>query len=85
MDKANTLNDYFRDQRFINDTDVEVPDDIQYNVAHKLISLILTPTEMEVILKSLPIVKAAGPDGISNQILRELAIELSYSLCSLFN
>ena len=85
MVKANTLNDYFRDQRLITDTDVEVHEDIQYNVAHKLISLILTPAEIEVILKSLTIVKAAGPDGISNQIIRELAIELSYPLCSLFN
>ena len=33
VDKANALNDYFRDQTLINDTDVEVPDVIQHNVA----------------------------------------------------
>ena len=47
--------------------------------------MVLTPAETEVILKSLPIGKAAGPDGISNRILRELPTELSYPLCSLFN
>ena len=55
------------------------------NVLHELRSLNLTPAEIEVILKSLPIGKAAGPDGISNRILRELAVKLSYPLCSLFN
>ena len=62
---------------------MEVPDVIQQNVAQELRSLILRPAEIEVILKSLPIGKAAGPDGISNRILRELATELSYPLCSL--
>ena len=85
LDKANTLNDYFRDQTLINDSNEAVPDVIQYNVLHELRSLILTPAEIEVILKSLPTRKAAGPDGISNRILRELAVELSYPLCSLFN
>ena len=47
--------------------------------------MILPPSEIEVILKSLLIGKAAGPDGISNQFLRELATELSFPLCSLFN
>ena len=62
-----------------------MPDVIQHNVAQELRSLILTPAEIEVILKSLPIGKAAGQDGISNRILRELATEPSYILCSLFN
>ena len=47
--KANALNDYFRDQTLINDTDVEVPDVIQHSVAQELRSLILTPAEIEVI------------------------------------
>ena len=85
VNKANALNDYFRDQTLINDSDVEVPDVIQHNIAQELRSLILTPAEIEVISKSLPISKAAGPDDISNRILRELATELSYPPCSLFN
>ena len=74
LDKANTLNDYFQDQTLINDSNEAVPDVIQINVLHVLRSLILTPAEIEVILKSLPTRKAAGPDGISNRILRELAV-----------
>ena len=64
---------------------MEFPDVIQHNVVQELRSLILTPAEIGVTLKSLPIGKAAGPDGISNQILSELVTELSYHLCSLFN
>ena len=40
---------------------------------------------MESVLKSLPLGKAVGPDGINNRILRELAHELSNPLCSLIN
>ena len=40
---------------------------------------------MESVLKSLPLGKAVGPDGINNRIIRELANELSYTLCSLIN
>ena len=36
-------------------------------------------------LRTLPVGKAVGPDGISNRILRELANELSTPLASLFN
>ena len=85
LDKANTLNGCFRDQTLINDSNEAIPDVIHYNVLHDLRHLILTPAHIEVILKSLPTRKAAGPDGISNRILRELAVELSYPLCSLFN
>ena len=42
---------------------MEVPDVIQHNVAQELRSLILTPADIEVIFKSFPIVKAAGPDA----------------------
>ena len=35
LDEAYALNDYFQDQTLIYDTDVEVPDVIQYNVAHR--------------------------------------------------
>ena len=40
---------------------------------------------MEFILKSLPVGKAPGPDGLSNRIIRELAVEISLHICSLFN
>ena len=45
-------------------------------------SLQLTPSEVETVLKSLPIGKAAGPDGINKRILRELDVEPSVPFCS---
>ena len=36
-------------------------------------------------LKTLPVAKAADPDGLSNRVLRELSKELSVPYCSLFN
>ena len=44
-----------------------------------------TSEEVKAILRTLPVGKAVGPDGISNRILRELANELSSPLASLFN
>ena len=40
---------------------------------------------MEYVLKSLPLGKAVGPDGINNRILRGLAHKLSNPFCSLIN
>ena len=85
LDKANLLNNYFREQTLINDDNVKVPDVANYDIVNELNSIILTPAEIEVILKSLPVGKAVGPDGISNKILRELSVELSLPFCSLFN
>ena len=85
LEKANVLNDFFRDQTLVDDTNVDLPV-IDHHVVHSdFSSLQLTPSEVETVLKSLPIGKAAGPDGINNRILRELAVELSVPFCSLFN
>ena len=48
-------------------------------------SIILSSLEVESVLKSLPIAKASGRDGLSNRVLRELSKELSVPYCSLFN
>ena len=85
LEKANVLNDFFRDQTLVDDTNVDLPVIDQYVVHSYFSSLQLTPSEVETVLKSLPIGKAAGPDGINNRILRELAVELSVPFCSLFN
>ena len=50
-----------------------------------LSNIILSPLEVESVLKTLPIAKASGPNGLSNRILRELSEELSIPYCSLFN
>ena len=84
-DKANVLNGFFRDQTIINDNGVELPHFDSYNVLSELSSLHITPDEIETVFKSLPVGKAAGPHGINNRILLELAKELSVPFCCLFN
>ena len=64
---------------------MNVPDVSNYDIVNELSSIILTPAEIEVVLKSLPVGKAVRPDGISNKILRELSVKLSLPFCSLFN
>ena len=83
LDKANLLN--FREQILINDDNVNVPDVANYDIVNELSSIILTPAEIEIVLKSLLVGKVVGPDGISNNILCELSVELSLPFCSLFN
>ncbi|MEW8542945.1 MAG: endonuclease/exonuclease/phosphatase family protein, partial [Candidatus Thiodiazotropha sp.] len=84
-DKANLLNDYFRDQTIINDDNIEVPIINDYNLISRLNRIILTPDEVKIVLKSLPLGKASGPDGVNNRILKELADILSLPFCDLFN
>ena len=48
---------------------MNVPDVANYDIVNEISSIILTPAEIEVVLKSLPVGKAVGPDGISNKIL----------------
>ena len=48
-------------------------------------SIVLSPLEVESVLKTLPAAKASGPNGLSNRLLRELSKELSTPYCSLFN
>ena len=45
----------------------------------------MSPDEVKLILKSLPVGKATGPDGLINRILSVLADELSVPVCALFN
>ena len=64
---------------------MNVPDVANYDIVNDLSSIILTPAEIEVVLKSLPVGKAVSPGGTSNKILSELSVELSLPFCSLFN
>ena len=84
-EKANLLNNYFRDQTILNDNNVEVPYCPSHNVFSELDSLVLNREEVSSILKSLPIGKAVGPDGVSNRILKELAEKIDEPLSYLFN
>ena len=84
-DKANLLNNFFREQTVLNDKDAVLPDIVPYTVQSQLQSLIFSPDEVKEILIALPIGKATGPDEISNRVLNALSSELSSPLCSFFN
>lgn len=85
-DKANLLNNFFRDQTLLDERNAVLPRINKYvaeNVSFS--SLNITPFEIESVLKSLPVGKAVGPDGINNRILREIANEFSAPFCALIN
>ena len=84
-EKANLLNDYFRDQTLLNDIKVEVPVINDYPVTSYLDELNLNNDEVRLVLKSLPAGKASGPDDINNRVLKELADQLATPFCSIFN
>ena len=85
QDKVKLLNNYFKEQAFLDECHAEFPALPPYNVESTLNSIILIPLEVESVLKSLPIGKASGPNGSSNRILKELSKELALPLCVLFN
>ena len=84
IDKANLLNNFFRDQTLVNDTNTVTPTIPSLN-QNNLCEIVLTPLEVKEVLQSLSLGKAVGPDLINNIILRELSSELSVPLCTLFN
>lgn len=85
LDKANLLNGYFQSQTTLDEANTVLPDLPVVPIELQLSQIILSPLEVESVLKSLPLGKAAGPNGLSNRILRELSSELSLPYCILFN
>ena len=83
-DKANLLNDFFREQTVLDDSNARVPN-IDCYTNNIFSNLVIAPLEIESVLKNLPLGKAVGSDDINNRILRELAHELSFPICSLLN
>ena len=84
-DKANVLNNFFQSQTILDEQNAVLPEFYPNATAAMLTNIVLTPLEVESVLKMLAIGKATGPNGISNRILRELSKELSTPFCSLFN
>ncbi|MES9993745.1 MAG: hypothetical protein ABW098_17480, partial [Candidatus Thiodiazotropha sp.] len=82
-DKANILNNFFHTN--LNEQNATIPDIPAAAVNSPLNNIVLSPLEVESVLKILPVAKASGPDGLSNRVLRELSKELSVPYCSLFN
>ena len=62
MEKANILNDFFRDQILLDDQNAILPDIPSYPVNNTLDSITVTPEKVSTVL--LPLGKSAGPDGI---------------------
>ena len=62
-EKANILNDFFKDQTLLDERNAEIPDIHSYPVDSPLSNIVLTSDEVESVLKSLPVGKAVGPDG----------------------
>ncbi|MCG8078294.1 MAG: hypothetical protein JAY75_18895, partial [Candidatus Thiodiazotropha taylori] len=85
LDKANILNNFFRDQTLLENVNASLPDIVPYSVNGTFSSLSVTPEEVEITLKALPVGKATGPDEISNRMLHEIATEISLPVASLFN
>ena len=85
QEKANLLNEFFCEQTVLNNQNAVLPNITPYTVASRFTELVLTPDEVESLLKSVADGKASGPNGLNNKILKELASEISEPLCSLFN
>ena len=84
-EKANILNKYFQSQTMLNETNAVLPNLIPLALNSELNTIVLTPLEVESVLKTLIIGKASGPNGLSNRILKELSSQLCTPFCSLFN
>ena len=71
-DKANILNDYFTEQPSLDDSNANVPADL--NIPDfTLNSISITANEVESVLKALKTGKTSGPDAINKDIiLKEL-------------
>ncbi|XP_053388703.1 uncharacterized protein LOC128551811 [Mercenaria mercenaria] len=84
--KADILNDYFRDQTLLSEPENIAPE-LKGDISplSTMPPIQVYPDEVMTVLKTLPLGKAAGPDGINNRILKELCNELSTPLADLFN
>ena len=84
-EKAHLLNKFFSSQATLDDSSHHLPVITHNQSAELLESIIIQPSELLDVMRSLPLGKASGPDGINNRILLEAAAELSVPLCQLFN
>ena len=69
----------------LDERNAKIPDIHSYPVDSPLGNIVHTSDEVESVLKSLPVGKAVGPDGISNRVSKELSREISPALCGFFN
>jgi hypothetical protein len=85
LSKAELFADYFASQSSIDHLEIPNLPPVHTDVPFSLNSIYLSDVEVYSILKKLNTKKATGPDNISNHILKECAISLSFPLQQLFN
>lgn len=83
-EKADLLNTYFAQQTLLDDN-MTNPPEFEIRDRPSLNTILISPSEVEDILRSLKIGKASGPDMINNRVLKELANPLAKPLSDLFN
>jgi hypothetical protein len=79
QDKATILNDYFIAQTKLPNTNVPLPP-FDYITEARLDHIEITPDIVRNILLKLDVSKASGPDEISNNILKECASSIWFSV-----
>ena len=72
-DKSNVLNNFFQCQTLSNDQDAILPDLPPSTFQTHLQNIVLTLSEVELVLETLSIGKASGPNGLNNRIIRALS------------
>lgn len=85
QEKADLLNTFFCEQTMLNAENAVLPNITPYVVTSHLADIVLNPSEVKSVLKTLATGKASGPNGLNNSVIKELANEISDPLCSLFN
>lgn len=76
-DKANLLNNHFQSQTILNEQHAILPPLPPPANQTQLNSIILTPLDVELILKKMKVGKASGPNGLKNRSLCELSSQLA--------
>ena len=63
QEKANLLNTFFCEQTMLNDQNAVLPDIIPYAVTSHITGIVLNPSDVKAVLKTLATGKASGPNG----------------------
>ncbi|KAH3881345.1 hypothetical protein DPMN_005271 [Dreissena polymorpha] len=66
--KATVLNNFFTEQTLLDDSEAPNLSHFIYYNNETLTSLVVTPTEVESVLRGLPLNKASGPNSVNNRI-----------------
>jgi hypothetical protein len=66
LEKANFLNDFFVVQTRIDESQAPILTDL-FNISYHLDDLTISPDVVQLVMKSLLLEKAAGPDDINNR------------------